>query len=255
MRIALIGAGNLATQLGIVLVENGHNILQVYSRTEKNAKDLAAKLNCPFTNGLSGIVTEADLFIIAVADNAIESILTKVNFDNNLVVHTAGGISMDIFSPYCKSYGVFYPIQTFSKERAVDFNEIPVCLEANTLENIEILKNIAGSISEKVQVINSEERFQIHLAAVFACNFVNHLYSISEKLLGNKEIDFDLLKPLIMETASKAVAYSPGSVQTGPALRNDTKVMNKHLEMLSNHPEWAKLYQLISENIYNIHKQ
>ena len=255
MRIALIGAGNLATQLGIVLVEKGHQVIQVYSRTEKSAKDLGVKLNCPYTSDLADIVSNADLFIIAVTDDAIESILANVNFGDNLAVHTAGGVSMDIFNPYCRNFGVLYPLQTFSKEKRADFNEIPVCIEANSQGNLEVLKMLAGSISEKVQAMNSENRLQIHLAAVFASNFVNHFYVISEILLNEKHLDFDLLKPLIKEVASKVALHSPETVQTGPAIRNDKSVMNKHLEMLSSHPEWERLYQLISENIYNIHKQ
>lgn len=255
MRIVLIGAGNLATQFGIVLVEKGHQIIQVYSRTEKSAKELGVKLNCPYTDDLADIVSNADLFIIAVKDDAIESILANVNFDDNLVVHTAGGVSIDIFNSYCKNFGVIYPLQSFSKEKRPDFSDIPVCIEANTEINLEVLKMLADSISEKVQAMNSENRLQIHLAAVFASNFVNHFYLMGELLLREKQIDFDLLKPLIKEVASKATLHSPETVQTGPAVRNDKAVMNRHLEMLSNHPEWARLYQLISENIYNIHKQ
>lgn len=255
MRIVLIGAGNLATQLGLVLVGKGHQIIQVYSRAEKNAKELGVKLNCPYTNDLAHIVSDADLFIIAAADDAIELILTNVSFGNGLVVHTAGGVFMDIFKPHCRNFGVLYPLQTFSKEIKADFKEIPLCIEANSEENLAVLRLLAESISGKVQAISSEKRLLIHLAAVFACNFVNHFYLIGETLLKEKDLDFDLLKSLIKETTSKAVLHSPGSVQTGPAIRNDKTVMNKHLEMLSNHPEWARLYQLISENIYHIHKQ
>jgi len=255
MRISLIGAGNLATQLGFVLVEKGHQIIQIYSQTEINAKELAVRLNCPYTDDLTKIISNADLFIIAVTDDAIESILAKVSFGDNLVVHTAGGVSIDIFKPYCKNFGVLYPLQTFSKEKRADFIEIPLCIEANTEENLAILKNLADNISGKVNAFSSEKRLQIHLAAVFASNFVNHFYLISEILLNEKHLDFDLLKPLIKEVVSKAALHSPETIQTGPAIRNDKYVMNKHLEMLSNHPEWERLYQLISENIYNIHKQ
>lgn len=253
MNIALIGAGNLSTQLGIELTGRGQKVVQVYSREGKNAMELAAKLKCPFTDDLSGIDQDADLYIVAVTDNAIESILAKVSFGDNLVVHTSGGISMEIFKPYCKNYGVLYPLQTFSKEKRVDFKDIPVCIEANTEKNLEMLIIFCESISEKVMVINSENRIYLHLAAVFACNFVNHFYSISEMLLEDKRLDFELLKPLIKETASKVISSSPKSVQTGPAVRNDKEVMNRHLELLKDHKEWSELYKLISENIYKIH--
>jgi predicted short-subunit dehydrogenase-like oxidoreductase (DUF2520 family) len=255
MKIALIGAGNLATQFGISLLETGNQVLQVYSRTIENAKELGDRLNCPFTEDLADLVSNADLFIIAVTDESIEFILASVNFGDSLVVHTAGGVSIDIFNPYCKNFGVLYPLQTFSKEKRADFSEIPLCIEANSQENLEILKSLAVTISEKVKVITSGERIWIHLAAVFASNFVNHFYMISKILLEDNNLDFELLKPLIKEAASKAVIHSPETVQTGPAVRNDKTVMNKHLEMLSDYPEWERLYQLISENIYNIHKQ
>ena len=255
MKIALIGAGNLATQLGIELIDKGQEVVKVYSRERINAMELAAKLKCPFTDDLSEIGLEADLFIIAVTDDTIELILASVNFGDRLVVHTAGGVSIDIFNPYCKNFGVLYPLQTFSKEKRADFSEIPLCIEANSDENLEILKSLAKTISEKVKVITSEERFWIHLAAVFASNFVNHFYLIGELLLEDHNLDFDLLKPLIKEAAKKAVSHTPKTVQTGPAVRNDKTVMNKHLEMLSNYPEWERLYQLISESIYNIQKQ
>jgi predicted short-subunit dehydrogenase-like oxidoreductase (DUF2520 family) len=255
MRIVLIGAGNLATQLGIELIEKGHFVIQVYSRTANNARKLASILKCPFTDDLAEIDPSADLYIIAVADDAIESVLTNVIFGESLVVHTAGGVSIEIFKPHCRNYGVLYPLQTFSKEKRADFKEIPLLIEANTEANLEKLKFFAEGISERVRAVGSEKRLYVHLAAVFACNFVNHFYTISQMLLENENLDFDLLKPLIKETAKKAVSHSPITTQTGPAVRNDKTVMNKHLEMLSDYPEWERLYQLISENIYNIHKE
>jgi predicted short-subunit dehydrogenase-like oxidoreductase (DUF2520 family) len=253
MRIALIGAGNLATQLGVELTERGHQVMQVYSRTQKNALELAARLMCSFTDDLAEIEPDADLYIIAVADDAIEFILATVNFGDRLVIHTAGGVSMDIFNSYCKNFGVLYPLQTFSKEKRADFNEISLCIEANSGENLLVLNHFARSISEKVHIINSEQRLFIHLAAVFVCNFVNHFYLIGEQILKEKEIDFGILKPLIMETASKILIHSPGEVQTGPAVRNDINVIKKHMELLNNHPQWSELYRLISENIYLTH--
>ncbi len=254
MRIVMIGSGNLGTQLGIELIEKGHQVIQVYSRTVDNAKELAAKLNCVFTDKLTAIASDADLYIIAIKDSAIESVLSGVNFGENLVVHTAGAIGMDVFIRYCKNYGVFYPLQTFSKQRRTRFTEIPVCLEANSEENLQKLELLAASLSERVYKINSEKRLTIHLAAVFACNFVNHFYAIGKRLLKEKGIDFSLFSPLIMETAFKALNYSPETVQTGPATRKDSAVMEKHLQMLENYPEWAHLYKLISENIYQEQK-
>jgi predicted short-subunit dehydrogenase-like oxidoreductase (DUF2520 family) len=254
MRLSLIGAGNLATHLGLALIEKNHQIIQVFSKTEKHASLLGNRLKCSFTNNLSEIVTDADLCIIAVKDFAIQSVIESVDFGDQLVVHTSGAVPISVFNASCKNYGVFYPLQTFSKEQELNFKEIPILIEANKEQNRSILMSLASTVSGKVVPVKSEERLRIHLAAVFACNFVNHFYYIAEQLLHGQQFDLDLLKPLILETASKAVNGAPGLMQTGPAVRNEKVVMDKHLKMLSHHPEWARLYQLISENIYNIHK-
>lgn len=254
MRICLIGAGNLATQLGMALSEKGHQLVQVWSRTVKSAAALASKLNCPYTTEVSSISSDTDIYIIAVSDTAIESILAKRNWNNALVVHTAGSIPMRILAPYCRNFGVFYPFQTFTITKKVDFCLVPVCIEASSPENLEILNVLAKSISQNIKLFDSDQRQQIHLAAVFACNFVNHLYAIGEELLWEKGIDFEILKPLILETAAKVVDQSPFSSQTGPAIRNDKIIMDKHLSMLNNHPELKTIYGQFSERIIQTHK-
>jgi len=254
VRIVLIGAGNLGTQLGLTLAEKTQQVIQVFSMTEDNASELAKKLHCPFTIDPDEIIRDADLYIIAVRDSAIELVVENIDFGDHLVVHTSGSVSISVFENHCQNYGVFYPLQTFSKNKRVDFYAIPILIEANTDENTQILKNIAGGISGKVLSVSSEKRSQVHLAAVFACNFVNHFYLIAEELLKDKDLGFELLKPLISETASKVIQNSPGQVQTGTVIRNDRKVIEKHLKMLFAFPEWERLYQLISDNIYNTHK-
>jgi len=255
MRICLIGAGNLATQLGGALSEKGHQIVQVWSRTEKSAALLALKLNCPYTTEISLISKQTDIYIVAVNDIAIESVLSKRNWDDTIVVHTAGSTPMSILAPYCRNFGVFYPFQTFTIAKDVQFSQVPICIEANSEKNLDLLKDLAMSISQNIQVLDSRQRQQIHLAAVFACNFVNHFYTIAKALLTENEIDFEILKPLILETASKVVDQSPESSQTGPASRNDTTVMDKHLLMLTHHPDLQILYKLISERIVQTHKK
>lgn len=249
MRVCLIGAGNLATQLGMVLSEKGHQIVQVWSRTTQSAANLSSKLNCPFTTDLLALDSEADIYIVAVSDNAIELVLSKRSWGNALVVHTSGSTPIDILARYCANFGVFYPFQTFTIAKKVDFGQVPICIEASTPQNQQILTGLAQSISQNIQFINSDQRQQIHLAAVFACNFVNHFYRIGEVLLQEKGIDFEILKPLIMETAAKAVANSPKYSQTGPASRNDQNVMDKHLALLEDHPDLKALYATISERI------
>ena len=254
MKICLIGAGNLATQLGIVLFEKGHQIVQIWSRTSKSAAELASKLNCPYTTETSSIISETDIYILAINDTAIESILTQRSWGNTLVVHTAGSTPMSILAPYCKNFGVFYPFQTFTIAKKVDFGQVPVCIEANTSQNLEILNELAKSISQNIRFFDSAQRQQIHLAAVFACNFVNHFYAIGKELLNEKGIDFEILRPLILETASKVIYQSPESSQTGPAIRNDKAVMEKHMTLLANHPDLKNFYSQISEHIIQTHK-
>lgn len=254
MRICLIGAGNLATQMGLSLSENGHQIVQVWSRTLKSASELALKLKCKFTTDISSVHNDADICIIAVSDKAIESVLASHHWGTTMVVHTAGSIPINILAPYCTNFGVFYPLQTLSAAKKINFDQIPVCIEANTPENLSVLKGLARSISGNVRLLDSNQREQVHLAAVFVSNFVNHFYTIGEELLREKGLDFEILKPLILETASKAVSYSPESSQTGPAIRKDNSVMDKHLTALENHPDLKNLYNLISERIIKTNK-
>ncbi|HZK97807.1 MAG TPA: DUF2520 domain-containing protein [Prolixibacteraceae bacterium] len=255
MRICLIGAGNLATQLGMALTEKGHQLVQVWSRTQKSAEELASKLKCSYVTDISLISSDADIYIIAVVDTAIESVLSKRNWSDILVVHTAGSTPMSILGPYCKNFGVFYPFQTFTINKKVDFDQVPVCIEANSTHNLNVLKELAQSISQNVKLLDSTQRQQIHLAAVFACNFVNHLYKIGEELLYEKGIGFEILKPLILETAAKIVEQSPVASQTGPASRNDKITMDKHLVLLNNHPELKNIYKQFSDRIIQTPKK
>jgi predicted short-subunit dehydrogenase-like oxidoreductase (DUF2520 family) len=251
--VVLIGAGNLATQLGVALYDIGINIIQVYSRTREAACALAGKVNASFTTDISAIEEHCDLYIVAVKDDVLAEVVKQVNFGRSLVVHTAGSLSMNILSAYAGNYGVFYPFQTFSKNKKVDFSRIPVCLEANTEENLRILEDFARMISYKVIRLDSEQRFILHIAAVFSCNFVNHLYALSECILHENNMGFELLYPLIQETTGKVMKLSPIEAQTGPSVRNDKKVIRKHLELLKDKPELQKIYQLISDSIYQLH--
>jgi len=254
MDIVLIGAGNLATRLGLRLRECNHRIVQVYSRTEASAKLLASLLGSEWTTQPDEISPEGQLYLISVSDKAVESVLAQMNFGNRLVAHTAGSMPMDVLQPFTINYGVFYPLQTFSKSREVDFAQIPICIEANSPENLEILHKLGRSMSNDIREIDTVQRRQLHLSAVFVCNFVNHLYAVGEELLKEEKIDFDILKPLILETAAKAVEFSPKEVQTGPAVRYDRNVIDKHLEMLKSHSQWNDIYKLMSESIHQLHR-
>ncbi|HEY3370124.1 MAG TPA: F420-dependent NADP oxidoreductase [Prolixibacteraceae bacterium] len=254
--VVIIGAGNLATQLALALTRKGIKIKQVYSRTLEPAEELARKVNADFTNDLSSLITDADLYFLSVKDSAIEEVISNLPLDQNrLLVHTAGSIPMQVLKNSTNQYGVFYPLQTFSKHRDIDFSDIPICIEANNAAVMEKLQELAELLSCSVQSINSEERKTLHLAAVFVNNFVNHLYLIGSQIIQDQNLDFNLLKPLIRETAAKIESLPPLQAQTGPALRNDQAVIGAQLKMLQNHPEFQKIYSFVTESIFTIHQK
>lgn len=249
--IILIGAGNVATQLGFALLDAGFKIVQVYSRTQTSVELLAEKLSADFTISIDEINLEADLYIISLTDEATGEICKKLDLHDKFVIHTSGSLPMDILSAVSNSFGVFYPLQTFSKSRNINFQDIPLCLEANSQENLDLLIKLAKKISEKIYEINSGQRKILHLAAVFACNFPNFMYSIARKILIGADLDFELLKPLIRETAEKVQTINPAKAQTGPAIRGDRKIMEQHLELLKDNKEMYDLYKFLSQRITN----
>lgn len=253
MNIAIIGAGNVATHIAKAIHNTGHNIVQVYSRTVTSALQLARAIGCAYVTKPERITTEVDLYIISVSDSALKETIETINFGSKLVVHTAGSIPMSVFENQAKNFGVFYPLQTFSKFRDLDIRTVPFCLEASSAENLAILEKMASSLSNDVRIVDSEKRQQLHLSAVFACNFTNHMYTMAEELLSKSDIDFDILHPLILETALKAQNSSPKLVQTGPAARNDMNIIEKHIKMLPTQ-ELKKTYTSMSESIIDLHK-
>lgn len=255
-RVVFLGAGNLATQLALALTEKGITVQQVYSRTLESARSLAQKVNAGYTNDLSQVAPNADLYIMAVKDSAIEAVLQGLNLDKNKrIVHTAGSIPMEILSGYSENYGVFYPLQTFSIARKADFSVIPLCLEACHGSLLTELHTLAQKITSSIHSISSHERKTLHLAAVFVNNFVNHLYVCGAEITSQNGLDFDLLKPLILETAQKVQHMPPIEAQTGPARRNDEQVINNHLLMLETNPELQKIYSFVSQSIFHIHQK
>ena len=243
--IVFLGFGNVNFHLINTLYKhNKDSVIQVYNRSEINLNKELSKI--PFTTDLSKI-KEADLYIIGIPDDAIAAFSETLPLKNKLVVHTSGSVSMEALSKRNRK-GVFYPLQTFSKNREVNFNTIPICIEAKEEADLELLTNLGKSLSEKVVEIDSDERSKLHLAAVFVNNFVNHLYAIGDDILGNNELSFDLLHPLIEETASKVKTLSPSEVQTGPARRGDQKTIEKHLHLLKEGPE-SELYQQLTESL------
>ena len=248
--IILIGSGNVATHLGLSLLNQGYTIKQVWSKQLINAKVLAKKVNSTATNELKNI-EDADLYIISVKDNALVSIIQKLNVNN--IVHTSGSIGLEIFNSKVKNYGVFYPLQTFNKEIHLDLITTPICIEANNKSFQKNLMRIGKDVSKKVIKMNSEQRKKIHLAAVFACNFTNHMFTIADEILSKNNTDFKLLIPIINQTVNKLNLHKPAKIQTGPAKRKETKIINSHINQLSD-KKIKELYKLISESIikYNV---
>jgi predicted short-subunit dehydrogenase-like oxidoreductase (DUF2520 family) len=248
-KITIIGAGNVATHFAKAFVDAGKEIVQVFSRKLSRAEELASRCGAAAINEISEINQEVDLIVIAVSDDALVEVVNQMNIGNAIVVHTSGSVSMDVLGPFGNNIGVFYPLQTFSKDRAIRFNEVPLCLEAKLIENLELMKTLAISISNRIYFIDSVQRKKLHLAAVFACNFPNFLYSIAENYLKENGLSFDMMKPLIIETAEKAKAISPSKAQTGPAFRKDKKIIDKHIQMLSDNDDFREVYELLSKKI------
>lgn len=252
LNIVLIGSGNVATQLGLALKKAGHTISQVYSLTSGSSRALALKLRAQSITDLKKISANADLYIIAIKDDSVIDVAKKIKIKNNLIVHTSGSLQMSILKRASANYGVLYPLQTLSKNKVINFSSVPLCVEANTKANEKSLKAIAGSISKQVYTVNSEKRKVLHLAAVFACNFTNHMYVLAEKLLKQNKLSFDMILPLIQETADKVKYNSPSAMQTGPAVRGDKTIMKTHLSMLSKNKRLKKLYKVVSQSILKI---
>lgn len=250
MRISLIGAGNLATRLGIALKASGQEIVQVFSRTEASAVRLAELLTAEAVVKPDLLRSDVDLMLCALKDDALADVLARVNVGPAVLAHTAGSLPMSVLQPYSSRFGVFYPLQTFNKDRAVDFRTLPVFLEASDAKVLGLLRELAAGLGSTVMEITSEERLKLHLSAVFACNFVNYLYSVSNDLLAEQGLSFNLLKPLILETAAKVLDHEPDRVQTGPAVRFDRTVMGKHTALLEAHPAWKSLYEQLSLGIH-----
>lgn len=255
LKICFIGAGNLATHLSKALQNQGHKVIQVYSRTEESASALANILDSEFTTSTKEISADADLYVVALKDSVVNTVLSKINFRNKFVVHCSGSLPRGVLKQYSDNVGVLYPLQTFSKKRAIDFSNIPVFVEANSAKNEIKLLELARTISNEVSVLNSAKRKSLHISAVFACNFVNHMYSISAEFLKANHISFDVLKPLIYETAQKVQEHKPQDTQTGPAVRFEGNIINDHLNQLTGFPAYHELYNSISKSIFELHQE
>ena len=252
-RVVIVGAGKVATHLTPALVKAGYQVTQIWSRTEASARQLAEPLGIPYTDNIGAIDTDADAYILSVVDEALPEVAKRVVARVGaapLYLHTAGSVSMELWK-HCgaSNYGILYPLQTFSKEREVDMRDVSLFVEASDEKTASGVEALARSLSEKVFYADSKCRARLHVAAVFACNFTNAMYDMAYRLLDEENIPFDVLFPLIDETASKVHTLTPHNAQTGPAVRGDEAVMKSHMDVLADDDGLREIYERISNYI------
>ena len=248
LEVVILGTGNVASHLFKAFSEKENiDVIQVYNHNKESLKSFSN-----LTNTTTNIqqLKKADFYFIAIKDDVIPEIARQLSKYKGIILHTSGAVGIDMLK-HTANYGVFYPLQSFSRNTTIDFTEIPICIEANSAENLEKIKTLALTISKDVREVNSEQRKALHVAAVFVNNFSNHLYAIGAEICDEHAIDFSILKPLISETASKIQTLSPYEAQTGPALRNDHKTIETHLAILSN--KHKNLYREITQSIQDLH--
>ncbi len=248
--VVILGAGNVGTHMSRAIFEAKNlKLIQWFNKTP--IPNFTDYWGVNFNSDLDQI-PEADLYIIAVSDGAIENLSERLPFSDRLVVHTSGSLSMRFLNNKNRR-GVFYPLQTFSKTSELSFDQVPICIEANDKKDRALLKSVAEALGCPTYMISSEQRQTLHLAAVFVNNFTNQMYRLAHELTDEKSLDFELLKPLILETAKKVQTLSPYMAQTGPAKRNDKKTLKKHLKLLQEHPKIQDIYKILSESIRKTH--
>jgi predicted short-subunit dehydrogenase-like oxidoreductase (DUF2520 family) len=246
-KIVLLGAGNVATHLGKRLQKKGHEILQVISRSESSAKELALQLSATYATDLKKINQNANVYIFCVPDEEIIHLASELKLPGKLVLHTSGSISMNVLKNISTRCGVLYPLYSFSKQVKVSFSSMPLLIEASNKDSLEDILHLAHSIGKDITQVNSEQRAKIHLAAVFVNNFTNFMYAEAYEFLKcEKQNHFHLLQPLIKQTVKKIKNMPPAQVQTGPARRNDNATIKKHLELLEKYPDQKQVYKLLS---------
>ncbi|UJP65471.1 Rossmann-like and DUF2520 domain-containing protein [Mongoliitalea daihaiensis] len=254
--IAIIGTGNIAWHLSSALEDAGHNVTEVYGRDIQKAIKITSKLyTTEAIDSLDFSESEAEIFILAVSDDAVASVADSIILpENSILVHTSGTLPIDVLGYSSASYtGIFYPLQTFTKGRGLDFSEVPFLVEADDAEVLRKLKNLAKSLSDLVYVVRSKDRKALHVAAVFASNFSNHMIRLSEEIMARQGLDFEMLKPLIIESISKSLELGAKKAQTGPARREDFDTMEEHYRFLNYNEQVAEIYRLISQDIIDSH--
>ena len=249
MNIVIIGSGNVAAVLGRKCYAAGHKIVQVWSRNASTASALAYEWDTESANYLTLLYRDADVYLIAVADNAISKLAAEIRLPGKVVAHTAASVSANVLEPITAHYGVLYPLQSLRKEKE-ELPEIPVYVDGHDEKALAVLRQLADSITPgHVNRADDDLRLRLHVAAVFTSNFVNHLYTLTEAFCRKEGLDFRELHPLIIETASRIREMSPAAAQTGPAVRRDQETIDKHLEALKLYPGLHDLYQVLTKSI------
>lgn len=248
MKIVIIGAGNVGGHLAKRFEEKGVEVLQILTRHWDKHQGLNHILKAQFITSFDEIATGADAYILAVNDNSITEVAEKIclKADNRLIAHTSGATASTVLKPYSSRFGILYPLQTFSEIRSQDWENLPVCVDANNSKDLNLLRELALFLSPKVYEITDEQRSILHIAATFVNNFGNYLFQIAEQIVISENIPFQLLKPLIVETAAKVQNHSPADMQTGPARRGDIKTIEKHLSYLEKYPDFHELYKTMT---------
>lgn len=251
--ISIIGSGNVAWHLAPELENAGHRITEVYSRNPQHAKKLQNRLyHAELNTNLDFSNSQSEIFILCISDDAIEEVAQEIVLpDHAMLIHTSGSQSINVLEySATENIGVFYPLQTFTKSKRISFKDIPILVESENSYSAQVLNKLGKSISKKVLKVSSKDRIAIHIAAVFACNFTNHLFARAENMLKDHGFEFELLRPLIAETINKGLDIGPKNAQTGPAARGDLKILDKHMAFLEG-SEHQELYRLITEKILN----
>jgi len=250
MKIVIFGNGNVATHLGKAFFEAGHGILQVFGRNRARAQELATALEAKAVGGLAELDLTADLYLLAVPDEAIASLAERLPRLKGVVAHCSGATGLSVLGGL-QDYGVIYPLQSITKSADLAIRTVPFAVEGNTGQTTALLLGLMRKISPRAFVCNSQQRLALHLAAVFANNFANALFQIAHEILQENGLPFDLLKPLILETAQKVQTHAPRDAQTGPAKRSDARTIRTHLDFIGKKNDRAEIYRLMTKVITN----
>ena len=249
MKIVIIGSGNVAFHLAKAFTQNNIEVSQIFGRNEVELNKISEELNIPYS---TKELADADLYLISVSDSAVEQVSDLIKTEKALVAHTSGSLPIETLNgDYRKAS--FYPLQTFSKTKNLDYSKIPFFIEAENQIDEKSLFELASLISDNVETSDYEKRKYIHLTAVFACNFVNHLFARAKEISDSQDLDFNYFIPLIDETVEKIHHLEPKLAQTGPAVRGDERVLKLHEELITN-DEHLKIYQLMNESIKKMYQ-